>query len=196
MHNKKNREWVAKNPMFKGITGRDKDLQRIKSFNQHVLPQRYSPDEPKENKNEPTPTCLSQARTMAIIPLLQCVNDCQKNELWNLYLQWVHKYLKHCNGGNCSNNRLGIVNGIANEIRVLFGGYMNGYFGKLYSDPQRAVYVSLNRKRMKWCTFRSNPKRKTLIRPRKESNKKGKSRSKKVLQKLSLNKVRNNIKRN
>ncbi len=133
-------------------------MSHIKSFNQHVWPRDYSPDEPKENKGVPSATCLSQARTMAIFPILQSLYDCERNGLLDLLLKWEYKLEKHCNSGDCSNNKLGVANGIAKKIRELLAKYENGYFGTLYSNVQRAIYVSLGKKRLKWYIFKRGTK--------------------------------------
>ncbi|MCP5002461.1 MAG: hypothetical protein GY941_00690, partial [Planctomycetes bacterium] len=157
-HKKSNRDWLKDHKLFKGTLGSNQDLAGIIPFNQWLWPGCYSPAEPKENREVPTPTCFVQARVMAIIPIFQALYDGSTNGLFTLFEQWQYQYLNDYKNGRGSNVKLSKVNKTAMKIRGLFSGYLNKYVRKIFPKPQRAIYLSLHKRRLRWNTFRRGTK--------------------------------------
>ncbi|MCP5004174.1 MAG: hypothetical protein GY941_09580 [Planctomycetes bacterium] len=95
---------------------------------------------------------------MAIIPIFQALFDGSTNGLFTLFEQWQYQYLNDYKNGRGSNVKLSKVNKTAMEIRGLFSGYLNKYVRKIFPNPQRAIYLSLHKRRLRWNTFRRGTK--------------------------------------
>eukprot|EP01084_Bolivina_argentea_P183826 317150_1 len=130
---------------FKGIFGRDKDLQNIDIFNQFVVPWNNNANE-LDNMKQPTSTCYIQSSFSILLFIAEIMYNNKK-----FILTEFGGIMYYYNIWNGSNNNKQMINKAENKFKLWLEKQFGSLIPSAFPKPRIALRVNVHKKLLFNC---------------------------------------------